>query len=229
MPNILTIDWDYFFKASRKIRDSFPPIPDGTVGAIPDNSLWLKHYKSEYKEIGFDTTSFEQLIKVICSSETKLRLSFSSENHGEMINVIKYICENLKDKATTINITNVDYHHDFCFTGNTSRCDNWARLIQFDSFDWCCRPDSNKQSFGLNITDYFNVKEVAFSKVLTRLHLGYYQYVHLCRSDLYSPPKWDFLFDKLWITLKENSLDTASMGTLSNRKAICTQIVNKEN
>lgn len=230
MPNILTIDWDYFFKASRKIRDSFPPIPDGTVGAIPDNSLWLKHYKDEYEEVSIDSTSLAELIKVFYAGIPKIKFSFFSENHGEMLNVVKFICDNLGDN-TPVNITNVDYHHDFSFSGFTPRCDNWGRLIQSDSFEWCSRPDSDRQSFGFPITDYFPVIEVSFGEVIKRLYSGYYQYVHLCRSDLYSPPKEDFLFDNLRVTLVKNSADVLNMEILSDRSDIEAQMTKlyKEN
>lgn len=230
MPNILTIDWDYFFKASRKIRDSFPPIPDGTVGAIPDNSLWLKHYKDEYEEVSIDSTSLTELIKVFYAGIPQIKFSFFSENHGEMLNVVRFICDNLGDN-TPVNITNVDYHHDFSFSGFTPRCDNWGRLIQSDSFEWCSRPDSDRQSFGFPITDYFPVIEVSFGEVIKRLYSGYYQYVHLCRSDLYSPPKEDFLFDNLRVTLVKNSADVLNMEILSDRSNIEAQMTKlyKEN
>ncbi len=230
MPNILTIDWDYFFKASRKIRDSFPPIPDGTVGAIPDNSLWLKHYKDEYEEVSIDSTSLTELIKVFYAGIPQIKFSFFSENHGEMLNVVRFICDNLGDN-TPVNITNVDYHHDFSFSGFTPRCDNWGRLIQSDSFEWCSRPDSDRQSFGFPITDYFPVIEVSFGEVIKRLYSGYYQYVHLCRSDLYSPPKEDFLFDNLRVTLVKNSADVLNMEILSDRSDIEAQMTKlyKEN
>lgn len=230
MPNILTIDWDYFFKASRKIRDSFPPIPDGTVGAIPDNSLWLKHYKDEYEEVSIDSTSLAELIKVFYAGIPQIKFSFFSENHGEMLNVVKFICDSIGDN-TPVNITNVDYHHDFSFSGFTPRCDNWGRLIQSDSFEWCSRPDSDRQSFGFPITDYFPVIEVSFGEVIKRLYSGYYQYVHLCRSDLYSPPKEDFLFDNLRVTLVKNSADVLNMEILSDRSDIEAQMTKlyKEN
>ena len=230
MPNILTIDWDYFFKASRKIRDSFPPIPDGTVGAIPDNSLWLKHYKDEYEEVSIDSTSLTELIEVFYAGIPQIKFSFFSENHGEMLNVVKFICDNIGDN-TPVNITNVDYHHDFSFSGFTPRCDNWGRLIQSDSFEWCSRPDSDRQSFGFPITDYFPVIEVSFGEVIKRLYSGYYQYVHLCRSDLYSPPKEDFLFDNLRVTLVKNSADVLNMEILSDRSDIEAQMTKlyKEN
>lgn len=230
MPNILTIDWDYFFKASRKIRDSFPPIPDGTVGAIPDNSLWLKHYKDEYEEVSIDSTSLTELIKVFYAGIPQIKFSFFSENHGEMLNVVRFICDNIGDN-TPVNITNVDYHHDFSFSGFTPRCDNWGRLIQSDSFEWCSRPDSDRQSFGFPITDYFPVIEVSFGEVIKRLYSGYYQYVHLCRSDLYSPPKEDFLFDNLRVTLVKNSADVLNMEILSDRSNIEAQMTKlyKEN
>ena len=230
MPNILTIDWDYFFKASRKIRDSFPPIPDGTVGAIPDNSLWLKHYKDEYEEVSIDSTSLTELIKVFYAGIPQIKFSFFSENHGEMLNVVKFICDSIGDN-TPVNITNVDYHHDFSFSGFTPRCDNCGRLIQSDSFEWCSRPDSDRKSFGFPITDYFPVIEVSFGEVIKRLYSGYYQYVHLCRSDLYSPPKEDFLFDNLCVTLVRNSADVLNMEILSDRSDIEAQMTKlyKEN
>ena len=223
MPNILTIDWDYFFKASRKTRDSFPPIPDGTVGATPDNSLWLKHYKDEYEEVLIDSCSLAKLIQVFYVGIPQIKFSFFSENHGEMLNVVRFICDNLRDD-TLVNITNVDYHHDFSFSGVTPRCDNWGRLIQSDSFEWCSRSDSDRQSFGFPIMDYFPVREVSFGEVIEKLYSGYYQYIHLCRSDLYSPPKEDFLFDNLRTALVKNSAGVLNLETIPDRSDIEAQM-----
>ena len=223
MPNILTIDWDYFFKASRKTRDSFPPIPDGTVGATPDNSLWLKHYKDEYEEVLIDSCSLAKLIQVFYVGIPQIKFSFFSENHGEMLNVVRFICDNLRDD-TLVNITNVDYHHDFSFSGVTPRCDNWGRLIQSDSVEWCSRSDSDRQSFGFPIMDYFPGRDVSFGEVIEKLDSGYYQYIHLCRSDLYSPPKEDFLFDNLRTTLVKNSAGVLNLETIPDRSDIEAQM-----
>lgn len=228
MSNILTIDWDYFFKASRKIRDSFPKISDGALYSVPDNKLWLE---CPMKQVDVDKDSISLLEKALSNPNPIFSFSFFSENHGEVLNAVGFIRKHIGD-SSPLTITNVDFHHDYSYNGgSTPRCDNWARILKEKEpdteFKWCRREDSVVTSFGEKVP----IKRCYFINVLRNIQSGVYDYVHLCRSDLYSPPKGDFLFDSLRSTIVKNSAGILDMETLSDRSDIEAQMTKlyKEN
>lgn len=181
---VLTIDWDYLFKASREVRDNnFPEIEDGELNYLPDNSLWISScaWNSDHS---FDIEAYKQLFCAMCISNYN---GFAvSENHGEVANFIDYIKS--LSSSIELEVTNIDYHHDYSYSGSHPRCDNWARIVSEKYPDtkllWCKREDSVTTSFGVEVP----VEDVSFETILENLKSGYYQYVHICRSDLYSPP-----------------------------------------
>lgn len=196
MPAILTIDWDYFFNVDLNTRDfDFPQILDGRVKSIPDNSVWLSDetYKAPQS---FDNRSFLRLIQAL--GKVSFHRAFVSENHGEMYNVVTEYVRKKDKNNDPIEIVNVDYHHDYSFNnGDKLCCDNWARLLAEKYPDttikWCKREDSVTTSFGCPVP----VEDRTFDEVIKSLGVNHFDYVHLCRSDLYSPPLSDGKFNLL--------------------------------
>lgn len=196
MSAILTIDWDYFFNVDLNTRDfDFPQITDGRVKSIPDNKVWLEDeiYKAPQS---FDNKSFIRLIQTL--EKVSIQAAFVSENHGEMFNVVTdYIRGEYKD-TTSLEIVNIDYHHDYSYNnGENLCCDNWARLLTEKypgtTIKWCKKEDSVITSFGCHVP----VEKRTFNEVIKSLSVNHFDYIHLCRSDLYSPPLRDKKFDLL--------------------------------
>lgn len=196
MSSILTIDWDYFFNASLEDRNDFPDIFDGTVGSIPDNSLW---YDCCIKNVRPDFSSITLLENGILSPKCNPVVGFFSENHGHMINVVKCIRNDYD--YSELEVTNIDFHHDYSYSGSSPRCDNWVRLLKEKEpntvLNWCKRPDSVTTSFGEDVCKVAPISVISFEKVIENLSNGVYDYIHICRSDLYAPPISDIWYEKI--------------------------------
>lgn len=229
MSQILTIDWDYFFHASLEVRDKyFPDITDGSLKSKPDNSKWLD---IECPKFSVDWDNVQLLISVLSNVIPKVDISFISENHGEMYNVVKYIKEKVGDKDPLC-ITNIDFHHDYYYTnGNIPCCDNWLRLVKEQYPDtickWCKRPDSVLSSFGDNVCETVPIYEDFLDCIMHNIESGVYKYIHLCRSDLYSPPLIDMSFEKVKEMLSKSSKSTKYIGTIPDRRVVSFKFMKK--
>lgn len=222
MSNILTIDWDFFFKASLKTRDSFPKIYDGALNSFPDNKLWLE---CPMKYVYVDRDRISLLKKALSNPHPVFTFSFLSENHGEVLNAVEFIRKYIGDN-TTLTITNLDFHHDYSYNGgSTPRCDNWARILKEKEpdteFKWCRHEDSVVTSFGEEVP----VKECYFINVLRNISNGVYDYVHLCRSDLYSPPLADHKFKDILHEVNKQSRGMMRLDEIPDRSEVVSQYI----
>lgn len=216
MSSILTIDWDYFFNASLEDRNAFPDIFEGAVGSVPDNSLWNN---SCIKNICPDFSSITLLEKGLLSPKCNPIIGFFSENHGHMLNVINHIRGDYD--YTELEVTNIDFHHDYSYSGSSPRCDNWARLLKEKepniTLNWCKRPDSIITSFGENICDVAPINMVPFERVIENMSKGVYDYIHVCRSDLYSPPIADIQYNRICVKLAHKAKKCIELEGIINR------------
>lgn len=199
--NLLTIDWDFFIDASLEERTyTFPRIVDGEWCCIPDNTVWdtLKIKSKLFKQ------DLSNIISAIFSMNSIFNTFYVSENHGEAYNVFKK-CGGFKS------VTNIDFHHDMYLGTSHLCCDNWCTILKskynFDYY-WVKRPDSITTTFGEEV----NARVLCFDRVINNLKSGYYDVIHLCRSDLYSPPKFDQYFDYLMSTIKNKSTSFELLG-----------------
>lgn len=227
MSQILTIDWDYFFHASLEVRDTcFPDITDGSLNAYPDNSKWLNVDYLSKCCVDRDSVNVLEALRGVTP---KAKILFISENHGEMYNVVKYIKEKVKD-TEPLCITNIDFHHDYYYTnGSIPCCDNWLRLVKEEYPDtvckWCKRSDSVVSSFGENVCESVPIYEEFFGKIIRNIDAGVYNYIHICRSDLYSPPIADASFDEVVKSLSAISKSVKYVGTIPDREAIAYRCI----
>ena len=225
MSNILTIDWDYFFTASLNTRNKFPNVPNGELNSVPDSNAWFECLNDkDVCMVKLDEESLEDLEGRIILSEKYYNFCFLSENHGEMVNIIKFIRDNLNDKSS-LTITNLDFHHDYSYSGSVARCDNWSRIIKSQdpeniNLEWCCRSDSVRTSFGVYVCNEVPIKPITFNKVMDNVSRGVYDYIHLCRSDLYSPPIAEFAFTALYDLMCKKSIGTLKMENIIDRYAL---------
>lgn len=201
MNKMLTIDWDFFIDVSLSDRtDTFPHITDGSLSYNPDNSLWDK-VSCNTRLFNKD---FNQLVSCISSMKGLFKNTFVSENHGEAYNVFN-LCGGFDE------IVNVDFHHDLYFGSSHLCCDNWCTLLknknQFKYF-WVKRKDSVTTTFGEEV----DANILSFSKLLCLIKSGCFNTIHLCRSDLYTPPKFDPYFDLLKNTIINKSLSFKVLG-----------------
>lgn len=217
MHKILTIDWDYFISVPLSVRDNdYPRVTSGNLGDKPDNRLWLDVDQSSSDFFMEEYTQLLEWIarRSICgASRTNHLHAFLSENHGFMYDIAT---GGEKPDA----IYNVDFHHDVYFSGSKVNCSNWLALVQqkypdMKSF-WCSRPDSYTDTFGQRAP----VEDFPFA-FLQDLVLEA-DVIHLCRSDLYSPPKFDHYFWGLWETIAKVSDLVDELETLEDRRRYAT-------
>lgn len=201
MNKLLTIDWDYFIDVSLKDRtDTFPPVTNGELSYCPDNSLW-DNVSCKMKLFRRD---FERLLSSIYLCGTFNR-AFVSENHGEVYNVFKE-CGGFSE------IVNIDFHHDLYIGSSRLCCDNWCTLLKKDydfNYYWVKRPDSVTTTFGEEVDALY----ISFNSVLRLIETGYFDTIHLCRSDLYSPPAFDKEFEKLKNLIKSKTMSFNTLGS----------------
>lgn len=211
---ILTIDWDFFISVDTETRnDLYPNNTSGMLDSKPDNSLWDS---VDLSTTGFCVNDYDRIYSAIESTKFIFNSAFLSENHGEMYRIAHRLGV---DNIT--NITNVDFHHDlYVGCSHEPCCDNWGTLLLEENpnikFDWLCRHDSNKYSFGNPV----NATQITMESVIGDIKQGNFDIIHLCRSDLYSPPKFDSEFFKLWELIKERSSISSATNDLENRGGI---------
>lgn len=204
--HLLTIDWDYFINVSFKDRtDVFPNNTNGELSCIPDNTLWdnvsckMKLFKKD----------FEKLCRSIFVGEN-FKCAFISENHGEVYNVFK-------ERGGFNSIINMDFHHDLYVGSSHLSCDNWCTLLKNEfefEYYWVKRPDSVTTTFGEEVEAVFT----DFNVVLKLIEVGYFDTVHLCRSDLYTPPTFDKQFKELTNLIEKKSLSFETIGNPLNKR-----------
>lgn len=211
---ILTIDWDFFISVDTKTRnDLYPNNTLGTLDSTPDNSLWDS---VDLSTTDFFSDDYSKICSALKLAKFNFDTAFLSENHGEMYRIAhKLGVENISK------ITNIDFHHDlYVGCSHEPCCDNWGTLLLEENpnikIDWLCRPDSNKYSFGNPV----NAHQIGLREVLYDIEYGKFDYVHLCRSDLYSPPKYDKKFYEMWKLIKSRSYSEI-VGHLENRGGLC--------
>ena len=193
---LLTIDWDYFIDASLEVRDNiFPRVTEGFKDSVPDNSLWNEVPHPTY---GFDLLSFERLHKAFYNGAKNTDSSipvYYSENHCEAYYAF------IQSGADYNKLINVDFHHDMGIEPQLS-CDDWARRLTNDypvDYYWVNRVDSVTTCFGVEVP----AKILSFDDLLTTISEGKIDAIHICRSDLYSPPPYDAWFNSLLSELSE--------------------------
>lgn len=195
---LLTIDWDYFIDAPQEVRDRiFPRITEGFRDSIPDNSLWNTVKSRTHK---FDMDAFERVYRAFrhCGQISNHIPLYASENHCEAYYIAK--------KMGAERVINVDFHHDKGIASRMS-CDSWMRILHEENPDieyiWCKREDSVTTCFGAEVDCIY----IDFDNIIHAIATASFDAVHLCRSDLYSPPVYDAMFGTLLKGIQE-SLNT---------------------
>lgn len=214
---VLSIDWDYFIDASNDFRMSH--FPDGGTENLPAKMLdlvWISRYGYKgLEQVKVDTSELlklRELLRKIIKPYTKVVIADSHKD------IYKYV-ENLSKSNLSMELYNIDFHHDVYDFGNENvDCGNWLRKCiekqgtDQNKFVWVRREDS--QLSGLELID--NSSVVGISEDLS----GGFQLVFLCRSSAWSPPHLDDKFLSLCRFIGKLSCNvkvTEPRGVLANR------------
>ena len=191
--NVLSIDWDYFFKASANTRADL--FPDGGNEKLPtylQSAIWCNRYASSDKlsKVRLDSQVLAKVLDVCNASPVKMFIV--AESHQSIYEFVKYYSEYAIKSAKFggLNLVNIDFHHDmFNFNMKEVNCGNWLNHFMDEykdsSFTWVARKDSQlskdkrdlKSRYDLNF-----IKDTAWDIVF------------VCRSGMWSPPHLDKQF-----------------------------------
>lgn len=214
---VLSVDWDYYINATESERDS---LFISSEFELSDSGMkkraWDRQYanKPDLMSIDYNTLSFFTLRsylsrfvstkfypepqgrKIFKRETPKL---YAYENHGKLYTLIQEYLKNHKEK-TSIEVVNIDYHHDcFLYGGDSLNCGNWVRLLFENSkgmpfkYSWVrgrdSQPDINKYDMRTYLTfDDFMRHNPDFLPEI----------IFFCRSDVWTPPHLDkFLYKAL--------------------------------
>lgn len=185
---ILSIDFDYFIKATIEERNT--KFPNGLDEAPKEllEQMWKEAYEEfpEIKDIGVIRT-YDYMCKYLSSQ--KFEKVLIADSHKEIKQLIDEV-----PKTVPLVVYNIDFHHDMYhyFTSQEDvNCGNWARkLILEDRFFngdyvWIKRQDSDTMTLGGEVP----CRKKTYLK--TALRGIKFDYVFLCKSPEWTPPHLD--------------------------------------
>lgn len=211
MKRILSVDWDYFVKATAAER--FMLFPDGGNENIsPELQLFIWNsryaYNPQIRDISVLRFDYEAMHSIIDKFGEKYRYSEVSAPHREVLVTIshKWAYDFIKQRtrsSETFEVYNVDFHHDmyhYRLSSDEVNCGNWVnKLLDIRpnmKYHWIKREDSDENSIGdvpvaCDINTMQEIKDLDFD------------YIFICRSDCWSPPHLDNYFETLWVFLRK--------------------------
>ena len=195
IPNILSVDFDYFQNPS---LSTFKKYPVG-IDLPPDmsNAFWretLREHSKDIAAVPFDRKEFSLLISILTSlpSDISVQVAFS---HVEAYCFARRIAE--RWHSSCVNLVNVDMHHDIINENDSLDCGNWiGKLLEekkVGKFNWVAKPLS-KEMYGLTDEEFVSMKGHIGLETLAD-HC--FDAVFICRSNPWVPPAFDEYFSKL--------------------------------
>lgn len=206
MKRILSVDWDYFIKATAAER--FMLFPDGGNEDISRDLqlfIWNSRYafSPQIQDIGVLEEDLKDLYYILDKFGEKYRYSEVSAPQREVLITIShkwahdFVVNRTKPKET-FEVYNVDFHHDmyhFKLPYEEVNCGNWVnKLLEVRpnmQYFWVKREDSDLDSIG-------GEKVSCQYRTMQEIKDLDFDYIFICRSDCWSPPHLDKRFDNLW-------------------------------
>lgn len=212
---VLSIDWDYLFKATIEQRITmFPDCPNESYPESLRSLIWGGRYavQPELESITVDDSAVEiimNLIKATTSEDTLITVWDSHANIYEEVTS--------RDTDGGLELINIDFHHDNYYEAQDVDCGNWVRYLfdkelsyratDNDKYTWIKREDSDVPAEAF--PEWFH--EVENIEYLDKLAEEMYEsdkhfdMVFICRSSMWSPPHLDGEFEKFIERLEEFS------------------------
>lgn len=186
--NILSVDFDYFIKASDKAQILFP---DGGAefSFIDDFFVWMSAYGTSMmcgdpliSETSVDTKALRRVSDIIKKNVAAGNRAMIADSHRHAYDFIRKYgdSENV--------IYNIDYHHDcFLTQSNEVHCGNWMRKLMEKGLAknayWIKRRNSSHKDKPKAVS------ALPFSKLPET-----YDLIFVCRSGWWTPPHLDTYF-----------------------------------
>lgn len=202
MKNILSIDWDYFIKASMSERiNMFPVESDAGFLSVAWDDLYRKHKDLINIEVKYDELEAlkKYLVRNYLPNNPQIVIA---DNHKHIYKYVKKLSQD-----GDINLVNIDFHHDcyYCEMNSRPDCANWLyKLIDEEiicAATWILDEDSGIDPEYPCDDDILELDEdFSILKDIEDIDL-----IYLCRSSLYSPPHLNKYFNSIVDTLEDSS------------------------
>lgn len=196
--NILSIDFDFF-----QIVDTetiYECYPDGLdLPTKLTEITWAGHYRQPVdRDRLFNVKANENLIQEVqelaIENARNSRIPFILANSHK--HIYKFIKQELaRCKYKSVNIYNLDMHHDYTNRGSKVDCGNWLGHAVKDFPD--CTATWVMNSISLKLADESEIKTLHKVKTLRCLKDVKFDMIYLCRSDSWTPPHLDNHFTEL--------------------------------
>ena len=207
MKRILTIDWDFFFNADFDTRDRIFLQGEDFAQSEADHKFqiraWEKMYlnHSDLIEMGVKEDDYSSFSHWLTNYTGKYSIS---EGHEKVIDEILKITSPDEE----ILVYNVDFHHDLYAYGTGSLkydCSNWVLALKemrpklkyvwvYDETSQFSALYSENAILDNKFTEAERVN--TFYERFSRVSIPI-DFVHLCKSELWSPPHLDLRFNDL--------------------------------
>lgn len=223
---VLSIDWDYFIKATNDERSiMFPDGGNENLSPYIQNVIWTSHYGSpayNLEKIGVDREALKKIrfvlaIQQLWNKNVNRPSVMVTDSHKWAFD---FISQHVKSSQQAIEVYNVDFHHDIydiCdtydvtdngVTGDSSiNCGNWLRKL-CENYEvkphWIAREDSDPEA---------DFQEPIPRATLDDLMNVQFDIIFICRSGMWSPPHLDIEFIRLvnpythkWVTSIDHNI-----------------------
>lgn len=196
---ILSIDFDYFIKATIEERNT--KFPNGLDEAPKEllEQMWREAYMihPEIKDIGV-VPSYDFMCYFL--SHRNFDKVLIADSHKEIKQLIDQVPKN-----TPLEVYNIDFHHDmyhYFTSGDECNCGNWARKLLIEDrfynsdYTWIKRQDSDVMTLGGEVP----CRKKTYLK--TALRGIKFDYVFICKSPEWTPPHLDTKYEYMLKCLK---------------------------
>lgn len=186
---VLSIDFDYFQKAS---ADTLRNYPDGHdfCGEL-SSTIWATHYAQHDLKDDVKLANGELLkMKNIILNQPESINGFVSHTH---LHIYDFIHQNVP-LDEPLEVVNIDMHHDMFNDNEEVDCGNWLSHIskEYDNFKlkWIANKAS-KSVYGISKSEQLD--KLVETK-LDSIKNEKFDLIFLCRSDMWLPPHLDHAF-----------------------------------
>ena len=200
---VLSIDFDYFQKISS--ADILADYPDGVdLPTFLASTIWISHYANpRTKEILLgveaDHEGLKQIREILSNSKKTKKDVMMVQSHKL---IYDFIMDNYNGgDYDSVEVVNVDMHHDMFNNGDEVDCGNWATHILQDIEN--CKVTWIANSISVEAYGTKPALEGNTYYDLSILKDKQFDLIFICRSDSWLPPHLDKEFEKLYYFVLE--------------------------
>lgn len=212
---VLSIDFDYFVKATAEQRVTI--FPDGLdqYGVAVNNAVWMSRYAdcAEIEEIGIVEDDYSSMVNYLNLLSRKpqsmgnIRM-MTTNSHQHLYNLM---FDDYNDKA--FDMLHIDYHSDSYGLKDGVDCGNWVdwiakkwkkdqpRLYRMSRITWLGREDSEYNCKDIKDDRFFKAvqrnNQPMGDQINDYFHGKMPDVIFICKSGPWTPPHLDDYFDEL--------------------------------